>query len=92
MMSIIDYYINETNQDKNILFGSENMRFDDKIVGDDYDSLDTSKFIYKYKHEDISGIKGLPVQQDAINCGVYSLWYLLVTSHEDIDIHSCRIG
>ena len=39
-----------------------------------------------YKHEDLSGIKGLPVQQDAINCGAYSLWHLLVASHEDMPI------
>ena len=46
-----------------------------------------------YQHKDISGMKGLPVQEEAINCGVYSLWYLLVARHEDmptIDLNSKR--
>ena len=39
-----------------------------------------------YKHEDISGMKDLSLQQDGINFGVYSHWHLLVASHEDIPI------
>ena len=31
-------------------------------------------------------MKGLPVQQDSINCGVYSLSHLLVVSNEDMPI------
>ena len=38
MMSIIDCYINETNQDKNISYGSEDIRFADEMLDDDYDS------------------------------------------------------
>ena len=86
LMLIIDYYINETNQDKNILFGSEDMCIADQMLDNNYDSLDTNNFLYMYHDEDISGMKGLPVQQDGINRGVYSLWHLLVASHEDIII------
>ena len=58
MMSIIDFYINETNEDKNISFGSEDMRIDDQMLDDDYDSLDTNNYIYMYQHEDTSRMKG----------------------------------
>ena len=61
MMSILDYYINESIQDKNISFGSEDIHFADQIVDDNYDSLDTSNYVYIYKHEDISDLKGLSV-------------------------------
>ena len=44
MMSIIDYYINESNKDKNISFGSEDMCIADQILDNDYDSLDTNNF------------------------------------------------
>ena len=43
-MSIIDYYINESNKDKNISFGSEDMCIADQILDNDYDSLDTNNF------------------------------------------------
>ena len=58
MMSIIDFYINETNEDKNISFESEDMRIDDQMLDDDYDSLDTNNYIYMYQHEDTSRMKG----------------------------------
>ena len=45
------------------------MRIAYHIVDNDYDSLDTNNFLYMYQHEDISGIKGLPV-------GWYQLWSL----------------
>ena len=73
MMSIIDYYINNSNQDKKISFASEDMHIADQMLYNDYDSLDTHNFLYMCKHEDISGMKDLPVQQDGMNCGVYSL-------------------
>ena len=85
-MSIIDYNVNESDQDKKISFGSEDMRIADQMIDYDYDSLDMNNFLFMYKHENISGMKSLPVQQDGINCGVYSLWYLLVASHEDMPI------
>ena len=66
VMSIIDYYITETNQDKNISFGSEDLRIADQVIDYDYDSLHTNNFIYIYKYEDLSDMKGLPVQQDDI--------------------------
>ena len=50
MMSIIDYHIDKTNQDKKNSFGSEDMRIADQMVEDDYDSLDTRNFIHMYKH------------------------------------------
>ena len=40
MMSIIDNHIYKSNQDKNILFGSEDMCIDDQMVDDNFDSLD----------------------------------------------------
>ena len=45
MMSIIDYYINKTNQDKNISSGSEDRRIADQMIYDDYDSLDAGDFV-----------------------------------------------
>ena len=36
LMSIIDYYINETNLDKNISFGSEDMCIADQMLDNDY--------------------------------------------------------
>ena len=48
LMSIIDYYINETNQDKNISFRFEDIHFADQIVNDYYYSLDTKYSIYIY--------------------------------------------
>ena len=41
MISIINYYINERNQEKNIAFGSEDIRIADQILNNDYDSLGT---------------------------------------------------
>ena len=61
-MSIIDYYINEMTQDKNISFKSKDMRISYQMIGYDYDSLDTNNLIYMSKHEDISRMKGLPAQ------------------------------
>ena len=61
-MSIIDYYINESNQGKHISLGSEDMRIADQMFVDDYDLLHTNNFMYMYKHEGILGMKGLPVQ------------------------------
>ena len=57
-----------------------------QMLDDDFDSLDIINTVYMYEHEDLSGMKDLPFQQDAINCGVFSLWYLLVASHEDMPI------
>ena len=34
--------VNKTNQDKNISFGSEDMRIADQMLDNDYDSLDTN--------------------------------------------------
>ena len=53
MMSIIDYYINKSNQDKNISFGSEDMRIADQMLNDDYNSLDTNNYLNMYQHKDI---------------------------------------
>ena len=86
MMSTMDYYINKTNQDKNVSFESKLMRIADQMVDDYFVLLDTSYFIYMYEHEDILGMKDLPVQQGSINCGVYSIWHMLVASHEDMPI------
>ena len=58
----------------------------DQMLDNDYDSLDTNNFLYIHQHENVSEMKGLPVQQDGIKCGVYSLWYLLVASHKEMSI------
>ena len=67
LMSIIDHYTIESNQDKNISFASEDVYFADQMVGNDSDTLDTNNTVYMYKHGDISGMKVSPVQQDGMN-------------------------
>ena len=68
LMSIIDYYINESNQDKHISFGSDDKRIADQMLDNDHDSLDTNNYFYMHQNKDITEMKGLPVQQDGINC------------------------
>ena len=62
------------------------MRLANQMIGDDFDLLYTKNTVYMNKYEDISGMKGFPVQQDVLNCAVFSLWYLLVASYEDTPI------
>ena len=40
--------------------------------------FDMKKNKYMYYHEDILNIKEVPKQKDGMNCGVYTLWHLLL--------------
>ena len=41
---------------------------------------------YMYYHKDISLDENFPIQRDGHNCGVYSLWYLLLDIYKDKSI------
>ena len=64
LKSNIDHYVNKSNQDKKISFGSEDIHFTDQMIDDDFDSLDVNNAVYMYKGDDVSGKKDLPVQKD----------------------------
>ena len=49
LISIIDHLINETNEDKNISFGSEDISLANQTFDGDFDALDTNKIVYMYK-------------------------------------------
>jgi hypothetical protein len=77
-MSIIDYFINEKDNEKEISFDSEDMRLSDTFDEELMKQLDHQKKIYMYFHNDISNTFGGPAQEDYINCGLYCLRYLLM--------------
>ena len=57
------------------LLGSEDMCLADQMLETHFDKLGSSQTVYTYKHKDTSDAKGLPIQQNSMTCGVYSLWY-----------------
>ena len=76
-MSIIDYFINEKDNEKDISFDSEDMRLSDTFDEELLKQLNRQKKVYMYFHNDISNTFGGPAQEDDINCGLYCLRYLL---------------
>ena len=59
-------------------FGSKDMQVGHQILENNRKKSDIIFF-----HEDISNMKDVPKQKDGINCGVYTLWYLVLQCFKD---------
>ena len=71
------------------------MSLRDTFEGFDLSQLDHEKKVYTYFHKDISNTIDAPAQQDLINCGLYSLRFLLMDMYkgkyiEDFDTEVFR--
>ena len=82
-MSIIDHYLGNNVKGRLISFDSSDM-----CISDSYDPSHESNFPpnttdYMYYHKEISSDNNFPIQHDGSNCGVYSLWYLLLDIYKD---------
>ena len=43
-----------------------------------------------YNHDNISKMKGIPLQQDSFACGIYTIWYLLMECYEGEKVVDCN--
>ena len=84
-MSILDYYLDPSKKDKDLYLGSKDMCYGDKFDESDRKTFNSEKE-YMYNHKDISFHVDYPVQEDGFNCGVYSLWHLLMECYEGKDV------
>lgn len=80
-ISIIDYYMDGSeDMCSGNMFGEE----EEKQLKEENQLSDDIE--YMYHHKEISSLVDYPTQQDDYNCGVYSLWYLLMRCYKDKEI------
>ena len=83
-MSIIAYYVDDTAiKGSAVYFGPQDM-----LIGDTFEIKDEKGLSgygekeFMYEHYDKEKDDQYPLQNDGINCGVFSLWYLLIECYK----------
>ena len=91
-MPIIDFYFLNNNNKMEVSFGSEDMNSCDYFLESELMNLpSTNTHKNMYFHKIIINMKDIPVQRDGINCGVYSLWYLILECYDREDFISLDV-
>ena len=87
--SICEHYVSNDQGNKKIYLGNQDMQSDTFLPSDELDLLleDTmKKFSFSFYHEEAKESLFFPLQKDNINCGIYALWYHLLTIHQDNNV------
>ena len=87
--SICEHYVSNDEGHKKIYLGNQDMQKDTFLPSDESQLQfedDMKKFSFSFYHEEAQASLFFPPQKDNVNCGIYSLWYHLLTVHQDNNV------